>query len=139
VVLVLGPVVHEFQRAFEVATQEVADGEFRGAEGGEVFQCLHGGIEGVAAVAGDVVRQAHADESAVEAGGEFAQDFEGIFVVQRQHGVQAFADAGHALHHRQFRQPLVGVLEKRLGLERRVHGAHFAGDVLQAFGVEDFL
>ena len=71
VVFVSCPVVHQFQRALQVAAQEVADGEFGGAEGGEVLQGLHRVVERMRAVACDVVRQAHADEAAVQARGEF--------------------------------------------------------------------
>ncbi|MNN69132.1 hypothetical protein D3C81_1848920 [compost metagenome] len=65
VIFVSGPVVHPFQRALEVAAQKVADGEFGGAEGGEVLEGFHGGVERMPAVARDVVRQTHANESAV--------------------------------------------------------------------------
>ena len=53
--------------------------------------------------------------------------------------MQALADPRHALHHRQFGQPVIGQFQERLRIDGRVHRAHFAGDVFKARGIEDFL
>jgi hypothetical protein len=53
--------------------------------------------------------------------------------------MQAFADAGHALHHRQIRQAGLGQFQEALRIELRIDRRHLGGDVLEAFGVEDFL
>ncbi|MCY1237609.1 hypothetical protein D9M72_503130 [compost metagenome] len=96
-------------------------------------------IERMGAVAGDKVRQAHADEAAVQARGEGAQYLQRRFIVQRQHRVQAFADPGHALHDTEVCQAGLGKLQKALGFECRIDRGHLGGDVTEALGVEDFL
>jgi hypothetical protein len=138
-VVVQRPVVHQLQRALDIATQEMADRELRGAERGKVLERVHGLLETIRTVGRHVVRQAHADEAAVEAWGEGTQQLQRRFITQRQYRVQAFADAGHALHHRQLRQAGPGQLQERLGIELGIDRGHFGGDVMEAFGVEDFL
>ncbi|MNI14031.1 hypothetical protein D3C73_672810 [compost metagenome] len=117
----------------------MAYGELGGAEGREVLQRLHGLLEGVAAISGDVVRQRDRDEAAVEAWGEGAQYVERVFVTQWQRGVQAFADPGHALHDRQLGQAFIGHFQEGGSVEIGVNRARLGGDVLEALGVEDFL
>ncbi len=85
------------------------------------------------------MRQEQADKPTVQTRGEGVKQLEGLRIIQGDDGVEAFADPRHALHHRQLGKPRLGMLEKPLGVERRVHRRHFAGDVLQAFDVEDFL
>jgi hypothetical protein len=94
--------------------------------------------EVVAPVTGHIVRQEQADKPAVEARGEGVKQRERLRIIQRDHRMQALTDPRHALHHRQLAQTGLGVLEKTLGVERRVHRRHLGGDVLQAFDVEDF-
>ncbi|MNN31633.1 hypothetical protein D3C81_1453280 [compost metagenome] len=93
------PVMHQLQRALQIGAQEMADGEFRGAERGEVLERLHRQFEPVRAIGRHVLRQAHADKAAVQARGEGAQEPQRRFITGWQYRVQAFADAGHALHH----------------------------------------
>ncbi|MNY40308.1 hypothetical protein D3C86_1750440 [compost metagenome] len=53
--------------------------------------------------------------------------------------MQALADPGHALHDAELCQAGLGQLQEAPGLEWRIDRGHFAGDVLEALGVEDFL
>lgn len=138
-VVVQRPLLHHRQRALQILEQKSPHGKLGRAKGGEVLERRHRALEIIQAVAGHIVPEEQADKTTVQARGQGIQKLEGLCIVQGDHRVQAFTDAGHALHHRQPGKVLAGVLEKPPGIERRVHRAHLIGDVLQALEVEDFL
>ena len=132
-----------FQGFFRLERYTLRHKLFNGSWSGpivrEIFERGHGALEVAQAITCHVMRQEQADKSAVQARGQGVKQFEALCIVQRDHRVQAFADPRHPLHHRQLGQPGLGMPEKALGVERRVHRRHFAGDVVQAFEVEDIL
>ena len=112
-----GPGVHGVEGAVEVALDEGADGEFGGAEAGEVVEGFEGEVGFVEAEGGDEVGEEDADEVVADGGGDFLQDGDFLAEGAGEGGVDGEGGLMHALHEAALGEAFEGGGEEAFGGE----------------------
>ena len=138
-VVVLGPANHDSKRAFEVAGEEMADGEFSRAVAGEQMQRPHRQVEMVLPVECDEFRQHDRGEAVIDARRQRGQHLERLAIGAGQGGMETHRRLAQPLHDAERVEIVGGERQETSSVETGRNGRRLRGEMAEPRAVENLL